>query len=61
MKMDKNVFDSSKVIYSYIHNHIRKLKIRKNDDIVVHADLSSMGISNNKLPKIVLTTLKRDI
>lgn len=59
--MDKNVLDSSKVIYSHIYNHIRKLKIKKNDDIVVHADLSSMGINNDKLPKIVLTALKRAI
>ena len=48
-------------IYSAVYNHIKKLKVKKNDKIIVHADLSKFGIINKNLAVIVLRVLKRII
>ena len=48
----------SKSINKYFLDHFKKLKIKKNDNILVYSDLSKIGIVNKQLPKIILTCLK---
>ena len=38
----------------YIAKHIKDLKIKRGDNVCVHANLSRFGISNNKLPLIII-------
>ena len=45
-------------IYAIVYEHIKKLKVNKNDKIIVHADLSRFGIINKNLPGLVLRALK---
>ena len=41
----------------FFKDHFKKLNLNKNENIVLHADLSTFGIINNKIYKIVLDIL----
>ena len=56
--MLKKHLSKSRIIYSFIYNHIKKLKVKKSDRIIIHADLSTFGIINKNLSKIILKVLK---
>jgi aminoglycoside N3'-acetyltransferase len=38
--------------------HFNKLGIKKNDNLCIHSDLSSFGIYEKKLPKLIINILK---
>ena len=44
-------------VIKYFNSHFNKLKIKKNDNIVVHSNLSTFGIYNKNLAVIVLKVL----
>ena len=44
-------------VIKYFNSHFNKLKIKKNDNIVVHSNLSTFGIYNKNLAFIVLKVL----
>jgi aminoglycoside 3-N-acetyltransferase len=46
-----------KDVIRYFNSHFNKLKIKKNDNIVIHSNLSTFGIYNKNLPYMVLKTL----
>lgn len=46
-----------KKIQNYFKNYFRKLLIKKSDNLVVHSDLSTFGINDENLCKIILDTL----
>jgi aminoglycoside N3'-acetyltransferase len=50
-----------KNLNKYIQNNLKKLKIKKNDHLLVYADLSKFGINNNKLPDVIISSLKKII
>lgn len=41
----------------YILNHFKKLNLRKNDNLIIHSDITSFGIYNSNLPKYILDLL----
>ena len=55
--MSKKNLTKRKIIYSFIYNHIKKLKVKTNDKIIIHADLSRFGIIDNNLSTIILKVL----
>ena len=44
-------------VIKYLNSHFNKLKIKKNDNLVLHSNLSTFGIYNKNLPFIVLKVL----
>lgn len=42
---------------NFFNDHFKKLNLNKNDNLVLHADLSTFGIIDNKIYKIVLEIL----
>ncbi len=44
-------------IKKYIMQHLVDLSIKKNDNLVVHSDISKLGIYNSELPKIIIDTI----
>ena len=52
---------NSKKISEVLEEHLRKLEIKKNDNLIVHSDLSTMGIYHKNLPKIFFRVLNRII
>ena len=45
------------IIKKIIINHLKKLKIKKGDDILIYSKLSSFGIIKKNFSKIFLNTL----
>jgi aminoglycoside N3'-acetyltransferase len=45
-------------IENFILKHLKSLKIKKNDNILVYSDLSRFGFSSKALPKIIISCLK---
>lgn len=43
---------------SYFLDHLKKLKIKKGDNLLIYSDLSRFGLQKANLPKIVLSCLK---
>lgn len=50
-----------KEIKKQFNNHILELGIKKNDNLVVHSNIVSFGILNEKIPKIFIDSLIRQI
>jgi len=50
-----------KEISIYIGEHLRQLGIKKNDNIVIHSDLTSIGIYHKDLPKVFFSVLNKII
>ena len=50
-----------KNLKKYILNHLKKLKLKKNDKLLVYSDLSRFGLNDKKLPSIVISSLKKII
>ena len=48
-------------IYIILENHLRNLGIKKNDNLTIHADLTSIGIYDKDLPNILLRVVKKII
>jgi aminoglycoside N3'-acetyltransferase len=48
-------------INKIIKDHLNKLGIKKNDNLCIHSDLSSFGIHEKKLPKFIITIIKKKI
>ncbi len=46
-----------KNIKKYLINHLKKLKINKNDNIIIYSKLSSFGLMEKKFPKILINTI----
>ena len=46
-----------KDLTSFVKKHLISLNIKKNDNIVVHADISSFGIYHPKLPNIIIKSI----
>ena len=43
---------------NYIFNHLKNLKIKKGDNLLVYSDLSKFGFSSKSLPRIIISNLK---
>ena len=50
-----------KDLSSYTQKHINYLGIKKNDNVVIHADISSFGIYNKKLAFIIINNILKKI
>lgn len=48
-------------ISKIIKAHFNKLRIKKNDNLCIHSDLSSFGIYDKRLPKLIICILKKKI
>ena len=46
---------------NFIEKHIGSLGVKKNDNIVVHADITSFGIYHKKLLSIIIHSLMKKI
>ena len=42
----------------YVLDHLKKLKIKKGDNLLIYSDLSRFGLQETNLPKLVLSCLK---
>lgn len=52
---------NEKQIIIYFEKHLRKLGVRKNDNLVIHSNLASVGVYHKNLPSIFLTVLSKII
>ena len=43
---------------SYVLDHLKKLKIKKGDNLLIYSDLSRFGLQEANLPKLVLSCFK---
>ena len=48
-------------IYVILEKHLRNLGIKKNDNLTIHADLTSIGIYDKDLPNILLKVIRKII
>jgi len=48
----------SNKLKNYILKHLKNLKIKKGDNLLVYSDLSKFGFSSKSLPKIIISSLK---